>query len=121
MEAVSAALRAAGIPVRQLAPDQLGFVVEVGGWPLEVGVRAEAPVLRVQAVACGPGQVDPHVLLHDHRKRPFVRFSHAACGTVWIEGELPLAAVTPALADHLLGAFLEAAGLARGRASAAQS
>lgn len=114
---VAAALADAAVTTRALASDQLGFEVECGGWPLEAGVRAEGPVLRVQAPACGPGQIDPHELLHDHRKRPFVRFTHAACGTVWIEGELPLEAVTPALADHLLGAFIEAAELVRARAT----
>lgn len=126
-EAASAAMRAADLALaqaqivaRHLAEDQRGFSVEIGGWPLDVGVHIEDGVLRAQAPVCGPGQVDPHELLHDHRKRPFVRFSHCAAGSVWVEGELPLAAASDArLVDAMLGGLLAAAELARERATAA--
>lgn len=115
---LDAALRAAGVTARELAPTERGFQVEVAGWPLDVGVRAVGVLLLAQAQVVGPGRVDPHELLHDHRRRPFARFSHAACGTVWVEAELPLAAVTPELVDAMLGALLDAAALARARAAA---
>lgn len=120
MRALDAALLDAGIAARTLADDQRGFAVEVAGWNLDVGVHLEDGVLRAQAPVCGPGQVDPHELLHDHRKRPFVRFSHCAAGSVWVEGELPvIAAGERRLVDAMLGGLLEAAELARERAKAA--
>ena len=75
-------------------------------------------ILRAQAQACGHGQVDPHELLHDHRKRAFAKFTHADGGAVWVEADLPLIAATPELVDAMLGAFIEAAALARERAKA---
>ena len=119
MRALDAALVDAGIAARALAGDQRGFAVEIAGWDLDVGVHIEDGVLRAQAPVCGPGQVDPHELLHDHRKRPFVRFSHCAAGSVWVEGELPLvAAGDRRLVDAMLGGLLAAAELARERAKA---
>lgn len=118
--ALDAALADAGIAARTLTDHQRGFSVEIAGWPLDVGVHVEDGVLRAQGPVCGPGQVDPHELLHDHRKRPFVRFSHCAAGSVWVEGELPLiAAGDRRLVDAMLGGLLEAAELARERAKAA--
>lgn len=116
---LDAVLADSGIAVRVLAPDHRGLSVEVAGWPLDIGVSVQDGVLRAQGEVCGHGQVDPHELLHDHRKRTFVRFSHADGGAVWIEGELPLIAATPELVDAMLGALLEAAALARERARAA--
>lgn len=117
---LDAALAGAGIEVRHLAPDHRGFSVEVGGWPLDVGVCVQDGFLRAQAPVCGRGQIDPHELLHDHRKRAFARFTHADGGEVWVEADLPLIAATPDLVDALLGALLEAAALARERATAAR-
>jgi hypothetical protein len=118
MNALDAALSAAGLQARHLAPDHRGFSTEVAGWPLDVGVAIQDGLLRAQAEAVGPDQVDPHELLHDHRQRPFARFSHADGGAVWVEGELPLLAATPELVDAMLGAVIEAAALARERAKA---
>lgn len=117
---LDATLAASGLDVRHLAPDHRGFSVEVGGWPLDVGVCVQDGFLRAQAPVCGRGQVDPHELLHDHRKRAFARFTHADGGEVWVEADLPLIAATPELVDALLGALLEAAALARERARAAR-
>jgi hypothetical protein len=120
MRALDAALADAGIAARDLTDYQRGFSVEVAGWDLDVGVLVQDGVLRAQAPVCGPGQVDPHDLLHDHRKRPFVRFSHCAAGSVWVEGELPLiAAGERRLVDAMLGGVLVAALQARERATAA--
>jgi hypothetical protein len=117
MRALDAALADAALRARALTDHQRGFSVEIAGWDLDVGIHIEDGVLRAQAPVCGPGQVDPHELLHDHRKRPFVRFSHCAAGAVWVEGELPLiAAGDQRLVDAMLGGVLEAAQLARERA-----
>ena len=59
--------------------------VDVEGWPLDVGISVQDGFLRAQAEACGHGQVDPHELLHDHRKRAFAKFTHADGGAVWVE------------------------------------
>lgn len=118
MAVLDGALVSAGVDARHLAPDHRGFSIEVGGWPLDVGVCVQDGFLRAQAPVCGRGQVDPHDLLHDHRKRAFARFTHADGGEVWVEADLPLIAVTPELVDALLGALLEAAALARARAQA---
>jgi hypothetical protein len=120
IQALDDALREAGIDARALTDHQRGFSVEVAGWGLDVGIHVEDGLLRAQAPVCGPGQVDPHELLHDHRKRPFVRFSHCAAGSVWVEGELPLvAAADRRLVDAMLGGLLAAAELARERARSA--
>lgn len=120
MRVLDAALSASGLQARHLAPDHRGFSVEVGGWPLDVGVCVQDGFLRAQAPVCGRGQVDPHELLHDHRKRAFARFTHADGGEVWVEADLPLVAATPELVDAMLGALLEAAALARERAKTGQ-
>jgi hypothetical protein len=120
MAALDAALASAGLAARWLAPDHRGLSVEVAGWPLDIGVAIQDGLLRAQAEVVGHNQVDPHELLHDHRKRPFARFSHADGGAVWVEGELPLLAATPELIDAMLGAVIEAAALARERAMAAR-
>ncbi len=111
-------LAGAGLQARALGAGHRGFRAEAGGRALDVGVAVRGAVLLAQAEVAGPGLLDPHDLLHDHRKRVFARFSHAACGTVWVEAELPLAAATPELVDAMLGALIEAAELARGRANA---
>jgi hypothetical protein len=118
IDALDVALAAAGIEARVLAPDHRGLSVDVAGWPLDIGVCVQDGMLRAQGEACGHGLVDPHELLHDHRKRPFARFSHADGGAVWVEAELPLLAATPELVDAMLGALLNAAALARERAKA---
>lgn len=112
-------LEDSGLSVRVLAADHRGTSLDVGGWALDIGICVEDGFLRAQAQACGHGQVDPHELLHDHRKRAFAKFSHADGGAVWVESDLPLAAATPELVDAMLGALIEAAALARQRATAA--
>lgn len=120
MNTLDAVLADANLPARRLAEDHRGISCEVGGWPLDIGIAVEQGMLRAQAEVCGHGQVDPHELLHDHRKRPFARFSHADGGAVWVEAELPVRAATPALVDAMLGALLDAAALARERATSAK-
>lgn len=107
-----------GLDARLLADDHRGLSVEVAGWPLDIGISVQDGFLRAQAQACGHGQVDPHDLLHDHRKRAFAKFTHADGGAVWVEADLPLLAATPELVDAMLGALIEAAALARERAKA---
>jgi hypothetical protein len=109
-------LRALG--AREVAPGEWGLSVECGGWPLEVGVRAHAGWLRLQAEVCGPGQLDPHWLLHRGRLALGVRFTHTSHGAVWVQLDVPLLPGTGALVDELLGRLVEAAEGARQAASA---
>lgn len=115
---LDAVLEDSGLDARALAEDHRGLSVDVAGWPLDVGICVQDGFLRAQAQACGHGQVDPHDLLHDHRKRAFAKFTHADGGAVWVEADLPLIAATPELVDAMLGALIEAASLARERAKA---
>ena len=115
---LDAVLAESGLDARPLAPDHRGVSLDVEGWPLDIGISVQDGFLRAQAQACGHGQVDPHELLHDHRKRAFAKFTHADGGAVWVEADLPLIAATPELVDAMLGALIEAAALARQRAKA---
>ena len=119
ISALDEVLADANLPARHLAADHRGISCEVAGWPLDIGICAQDGMLRAQAEVCGHGQVDAHDLLHDHRKRPFARFSHADGGAVWVEAELPLMAATAELIDAMLGALLDAAAVARERARVA--
>lgn len=101
---------------RRVAVGEWGLRVDdIGGWPLDVGLAlsADGALLRAQAEVCGPGQLDPHELLHRNRRLALVRFSETLAGTVWIEGWLPAAAVDAALLDRLLGGLVAAADDAR--------
>ena len=120
-DAVEAALRAAGAPWRRVAEGEWGLVAEAGGWDLQVGVALRDGLLAAQAEALGPGRLDPHALLHRNRRLRLVRFSHTAAGAVWVQGELPLAAVTPAEVDRLLGLLVQAAADARAAGAGATS
>jgi Putative bacterial sensory transduction regulator len=116
-EAVEAALDAAGVPWRRVAEGEWGLVAEAGGWDLHVGVALRDGLLGAQAEVLPPGRADPHLLLHRNRRLRLVRFAHTAAGAVWVQGELPSAAVTAAEVDRLLGLLVQAAADARGATS----
>lgn len=111
--AVDAYLGALDGDTRTVAPDQWGFTVEAGGWPLHVGVALRDGLLRAQGEVAGPGQVDPHVLLRWNRDLPFVRFSHTGSGAAWVQADLPLEAVSPQRLDAVLGLLVRVAAQAR--------
>jgi hypothetical protein len=104
---------------RRLAPGEWGVTVEAGGWPLHVGVALRDGLLRAQAHVAAPGALDPHTLLHWNRQVPLVRFSHTSEGEVWIQAELPAAAITARELDRVLGLLVRVAGEAREVAAAA--
>ena len=61
--------------------------------------------------------MDDHELLFRNRRlRPRPLRAHGA-GAVWVQGELPLAAVSAAEVDRLLGLLVQAAADARGATS----
>jgi hypothetical protein len=115
-EAVEAALRVAGVPWRRVAPGEWGLVAEAAGWDLHVGVALRDGLLAAQAEVLPPGRADPHALLHRNRRLRLVRFAHTGAGAVWVQGELPLRAVTAEEVDRLLGLLAQAAADVRAAA-----
>src|SRR4051794_41819765 len=100
----------AGAGGRSLAPGEWGLTVpDVGGWPLDVGVRLRRGVLRAQAFVAGAGAVDEHELLVRNRGLLLVRFAHTGSGDVWLVGELLEEHVDEASVDRLLGLMVQAA------------
>lgn len=106
---------------RQVGSAEWGFTVDAAGWPLHVGVAIRDGLLRAQAHVIEPGRIDPHDLLRWNRQIPFLRFAHTRAGEVWIQGELPLSAVSPAQLDRFLGLLVLSATQAREAAPAAHA
>ena len=115
-DAVEAALRGAGVPWRRVAPGEWGLVAEAAGWDLHVGIALRDGLLAAQAEVLPPGRADPHALLHRNRRLRLVRFAHTSARAVWVQGELPLSAVTAEQVDRLLGLVAQAAGDVRAAA-----
>lgn len=103
---------------RQVALAEWGLTVDAAGSPLHVGVAIRDGVLRAQAQVIEPGRIDPHDLLRWNRQIPFLRFAHTRAGEVWIQGDLPLTAVSPAELDRFLGLLVLSATQARQAAPA---
>jgi hypothetical protein len=98
------------VSTRRVAPGEWGLSAEdVGGWPLHVGLRLHQDLVRAQAEVVGAGQVDEHELLFRNRSLAIVRYAHTGAGAVWVLGDLPAAAITPAELDRLLGLLVSAA------------
>jgi hypothetical protein len=106
---------------RQVAFAEWGLTVDAAGWPLHVGVAIRDGVLRAQAQVLEADRIDPHDLLRWNRQIPFMRFAHTRDGEVWIQGELPLVAVSPAELDRFLGLLVLSATQAREAAPAADA
>src|SRR3954447_23282302 len=108
-EAVDTVIRGAG--GRSLAHGEWGLTVpDVGGWPLDVGLRLRRGVLRAQAFVAGAGSVDDHELLVRNRGLLLVRFAHTGSGDVWLVGDLFEEHVSVESVDRLLGLLVAAAG-----------
>lgn len=106
---------------RQVAFAEWGITVDAAGWPLHVGVAIRDGVLRAQAHVLEADRIAPHDLLRWNRQIPFVRFGHTRDGEVWIQGDLPLVAVSPAALDRFLGLLVLSATQARQAAPARES
>jgi hypothetical protein len=98
---------------RRVAAGEWGLSVDAAGWPLHVGVALRDGLLRAQAEVAEPGRIDDHVLLHWNRSLPLVRFSHSGAGAVWIQGDLPVEAVSARRVDEFLGLLVRVATQAR--------
>jgi Putative bacterial sensory transduction regulator len=72
-------------------------------------------LLQAQAQVAGPDQLDEHSLLFWNRSLPLVRFAHTGAGEVYVKGEVPVAAVDPAMLDRFLGLLVRTATMARER------
>jgi hypothetical protein len=103
---------------RRVAAGEWGLTIDAAGWPLHVGVALREGLLRAQAEVVGPGRIDDHVLLHWNRSLPLVRFSHTGDRTVWVQGDVPLEAVTVDRLDGFLGLLVRVATQAREAAGA---
>ncbi len=102
---------------RRVADGEWGLTLEdVGGRPLHVGLALRDGLLRAQAQALDPDLIGDHELLHRNRGLVLACYTHAGDGTVWVEADLPPAAVDATWVDRLLGAVVEAATVARWRA-----
>ena len=98
---------------RRVAEGEWGLSLDAAGWPLHVGVALRDGLLRAQAEVLGADRIDEHVLLHWNRSLPLVRFSHSGAGAVWVQGDLPLEAVTAERLDGFLGLLVRVATQAR--------
>jgi hypothetical protein len=102
---------------RRLAPTQWGLTIageQAAGWPLDVGIRIEEGILRVQAFALGADdRINPWNFLHWNRGTRYIRFACTQSGDIWVLGDLPVAAVDEREVDRLLGLVVEGAVAAR--------
>jgi hypothetical protein len=108
-----------GLPgeTRRLAPTEWGITIApemAAGWPLDVGVRIDEGILRVQAFALGADDsINPWNFLHWNRGTRYIRFACTRDGDIWVHGDLPVSAVDDRMLDRLLGLVVEGAVLAR--------
>jgi hypothetical protein len=113
-DAVNAYLQGAAVRFRTVADGEWGIVLDdVGGAPLEVGLRLADGLLRAQAWAAPAGRLDPHLLLHRNRLSVIVRYAESLAGDVHVHAELPAAAVDGEQLDRMLGLLVEAAAVVR--------
>src|SRR3954454_16654595 len=108
-----------GLPgeTRRLGHAEWGITVapeQAGGWPLDVGLRIADGLLRAQAfVAPASDDINAWNFLHWNRQTRIVRFSCTRAGDIWINGDVPVAALASGAVDRLLGLVAEGAIFAR--------
>ena len=114
-----------GLPAlkaRRLAHGEWGLTIpgdELGGEPLDVGLRIADGLLRVQAVPLhGADSLDPWMLLWWNRQTRMVRFGCSRARDIWVHADLPAPAVDERALDRLLGLVAEAAVAVRSHAAA---
>ncbi len=113
-KSVEDALAESGANWRSVAPGEWGLVAPAGGRDLHIGLALRGGLLAAQAEVTPPGRASEHALLRRNRTLRLVRFAHTAAGAVYVQGEIPEAAVTPAEVDRLLGLLVAAADELRG-------
>ena len=109
----------AGLPgeTRRLADGEWGISVAAelaAGWPLDVGVRLDDGLLRVQAFALSADEaINPWNFLHWNRGTRYIRFACTRAGDIWVHADLPVGGVDERTLDRVLGLVVEGAVLAR--------
>ena len=102
---------------RRLARGEWGITVAseiAGGWPLDVGIRIDEGLLRVQAYALAADEaINPWNFLHWNRGTRYIRFACTRTGDIWVHADLPVAGVDERMLDRVLGLVVEGAVLAR--------
>jgi hypothetical protein len=102
---------------RRLVHGEWGLTVgeeAAAGWPLDVGLRIDAGLLRVQAFALGADdRINPWNFLHWNRGTRMIRFACTRAGDIWVHADLPAAALDERMLDRLLGLVVEGAVAAR--------
>jgi hypothetical protein len=102
---------------RRLAHGEWGITVApeiASGWPLDVGVRIDDGLLRVQAFALSADEaINPWNFLHWNRGTRYIRFACTRAGDIWVHADLPVAGVDERMLDRVLGLVVEGAVLAR--------
>jgi putative sensory transduction regulator len=114
---VEKALRESGVEWRRVAPGEWGLSVPAAGSDLHIGLALRGGLLAAQAEVLPPGAASEHALLRRNRTLRIVRFAHTAAGAVYVQGEVPDAAVSVAEVDRLLGLLVAAAEELRGAVS----
>jgi hypothetical protein len=108
-EAIEESLADSDVAWRRVADGEWGLTVQADDWDLHLGLALRGGLLAVQAEVLGPGQAGEHALLRRNRALRIVRFAHTAAGAVYVQGEIPEAAITPVEVDRLLGLAVDAA------------
>jgi hypothetical protein len=102
---------------RRLGDAEWGITIaaeQAGGWPLDVGLRVADELLRVQAFALGADDaINPWNFLHWNRGTRLIRFACTRAGDIWVQADIPVAAVDERMVDRLLGLVVEGGVLAR--------
>lgn len=102
---------------RKLGHTEWGITVpaeQAAGWPLDMSVRIVEGILRIQAFALGADdQVNPWNFLHWNRSTRYARFACTRAGDIWVQADLPVAAVDERELDRVLGLVVEASLAAR--------
>ncbi len=110
--------------LRRLAHGEWGITIPadaLGGWPLDVGLRIADELLRAQAMALpGAEDLDPWMLLWWNRQTRLVRFGCTRSRDIWVQADLPVAAVDERGVDRLLGLITEGALAVRDYAARAR-
>ena len=107
---------------RRVAHGEWGVTLDAehaGGWPLDLGLRLADGLLRVQAFALPYREdIDFGQLLHWNRQTRLARFACTRTGDIWVQADLPAAAVDAEQLDRLLGLVVEGALNVRAYSSA---
>jgi hypothetical protein len=113
-----------GLSARRLAHGEWGITIpgeNVGGEPIEAGLRIADGLLRVQAIALhGAGDLDPWMLLWWNRQTRLVRFGCTRSQDIWVHADIPVSDADERGVDRLLGLITEAVVAVRGHAAGAR-